>query len=239
MLFVMEVIAHRGFCAEYPENSLKAFENAQQDCDIVEFDVQVTDDGVPIVVHSNDLSLISETDKKVSESSWDSIKNTTIFDSEETIPTLQETVNTLSDKRIIVDLKNSDELDKVYDTIQQHDCSVTVVAFNHELLKPTIDSDLKSAVYLSSDDKLRSIPEINSNKVPSSKQEALELADQMDCSAVHVEKSMVERSLVKDFQDEGYDVRVWTVRQDRSAWRLKEMNIQGIITDSYRFCRFV
>lgn len=49
----MEIVAHRGLHGALPENSLAAFEAAiDAGADFVEFDVRLTRDGVPIVVHS-------------------------------------------------------------------------------------------------------------------------------------------------------------------------------------------
>lgn len=46
------VIAHRGFSGRYPENTLKAFEEALKlPVDAVELDVRRTKDGVLVVIH--------------------------------------------------------------------------------------------------------------------------------------------------------------------------------------------
>ena len=47
-----KIIAHRGASGEYPENTVAAFCAAiEQRADMIEFDVQVTRDGVPVVLH--------------------------------------------------------------------------------------------------------------------------------------------------------------------------------------------
>jgi glycerophosphoryl diester phosphodiesterase len=49
---MMELIAHRGACFEAPENSLEAFQVAMdQGACRIEFDVQLTRDGIPVVFH--------------------------------------------------------------------------------------------------------------------------------------------------------------------------------------------
>jgi glycerophosphoryl diester phosphodiesterase len=46
------VVAHRGAAAEAPENTLEAFEIAwQRGADGIEFDVHLSSDGVPVVIH--------------------------------------------------------------------------------------------------------------------------------------------------------------------------------------------
>src|SRR5207245_9249018 len=51
------VVAHRGASVELPENTLPAFEGAiLAGADVVETDVRLTADGVPIVLHDADVS---------------------------------------------------------------------------------------------------------------------------------------------------------------------------------------
>lgn len=52
----VEVIAHRGFSAEFPENTLPALLGAiDAGANALEWDIQVTSDGVPILFHDDDL----------------------------------------------------------------------------------------------------------------------------------------------------------------------------------------
>ena len=51
------VVAHRGACAEEPENTLAAFERAvAAGADVVEFDVRMTADDVAVVLHDPDVN---------------------------------------------------------------------------------------------------------------------------------------------------------------------------------------
>jgi glycerophosphoryl diester phosphodiesterase len=51
------VVAHRGASADHPENTLAAFEAAARaGADVIEFDLRLTADGVPVVLHDEDLS---------------------------------------------------------------------------------------------------------------------------------------------------------------------------------------
>lgn len=50
------IIAHRGYSSDYPENTRLAFEKAiQAGADWVHLDVQLTADGIPVVLHDADL----------------------------------------------------------------------------------------------------------------------------------------------------------------------------------------
>ena len=52
---MVKIFGHRGFSAAYPENTMLAFEEAlAAGCDGVEFDVQLTRDNVPVIIHDRE-----------------------------------------------------------------------------------------------------------------------------------------------------------------------------------------
>lgn len=105
--FEANLLGHRGCgkCSGVPENSLKAFDIALNihKTDGVEFDVQLSKDGVPIVFHDPTLDrLIIEEDvanlpTNVTEDlTWDQLKNLRYKDDPAfTIPSLDETLETV------------------------------------------------------------------------------------------------------------------------------------------------
>lgn len=51
-----KILAHRGFSGKYPENTMLAFRQAiAAGAEGVEFDVQLTKDGVPVILHDESL----------------------------------------------------------------------------------------------------------------------------------------------------------------------------------------
>ncbi len=53
----MEVFGHRGACGYLPENTMESFELAfSQGADAIEFDVVMTKDGHPVILHDDDLT---------------------------------------------------------------------------------------------------------------------------------------------------------------------------------------
>jgi len=58
----MKIVAHRGDCARFPENSLAAFEHAiRAGADLLETDVRIAADGVPVCWHDPDLARVTGT----------------------------------------------------------------------------------------------------------------------------------------------------------------------------------
>jgi glycerophosphoryl diester phosphodiesterase len=64
-------IAHRGASAYAPENSLEAFRiAAQMDADLVEVDVRLTRDGIPVVAHDSTLSRVYGVGSSIAEHTY-------------------------------------------------------------------------------------------------------------------------------------------------------------------------
>ncbi len=62
------VIAHRGYAKRFPENTLIAIEAAlEAGAHHVEFDIQFTGDGVPIVLHDANLKRTTGTNKRINK----------------------------------------------------------------------------------------------------------------------------------------------------------------------------
>jgi glycerophosphoryl diester phosphodiesterase len=64
------VVAHRGASADRPENTLEAFELAlRQGADALEMDVQISADGIPIIIHDPTTGRLGDVDALVEDSS--------------------------------------------------------------------------------------------------------------------------------------------------------------------------
>lgn len=63
-----QLIAHRGYSGCYPENTLIGFKAAlQSGADCIELDVQFSRDGIPIIIHDDDLIRTTGVDARVSQ----------------------------------------------------------------------------------------------------------------------------------------------------------------------------
>ncbi|MCW9707777.1 glycerophosphodiester phosphodiesterase [Fodinibius salsisoli] len=99
------VIAHRGASAYYPENTLPAFKGAlEMEAAMIELDVMLTSDGVPVVFHDAKLSIHSNGKGLLSYHTLEELK---AFDAGAwfspqyagtTIPTLQEVLELVAGK---------------------------------------------------------------------------------------------------------------------------------------------
>lgn len=98
------VVAHRGASAEAPENTLEAFERAvAAGADAVEFDVRLTADAVPIVLHDADVARTTDGSGAVAAMTSNEVGALRIRGGLR-VPTLLEALTTLSG-RIAVDIE--------------------------------------------------------------------------------------------------------------------------------------
>jgi glycerophosphoryl diester phosphodiesterase len=74
-----EIIAHRGNAAEFPENTLQSIASAVElGVKHVEFDVQLTADKVPVVIHDADLERVGGRPDVVHDMSWAELAETPV-----------------------------------------------------------------------------------------------------------------------------------------------------------------
>src|SRR5688572_2000375 len=89
-LTTLQIIAHRGGTTNVPENTLVAFRNAiTQGADWLEFDVQMTKDGVLVVIHDETVDRTTDGSGAVGDLTLEQIRS---FDAGqgEKLPTFQE-----------------------------------------------------------------------------------------------------------------------------------------------------
>lgn len=113
----LELVAHRGYAGKYPENSLASFQAAINcGCRHIELDVQLTMDGVPIVIHDDNLHRTGDVDLNVLENTWSVLQGCRVGESqrfsnrysEEKLPSLSQVVGLLKmhpDVTAFVELK--------------------------------------------------------------------------------------------------------------------------------------
>lgn len=108
--------AHRGLHQEKnisPENSLAAFKLAVDKGYGIELDVQLSKDRIPVVFHDASLKRVCGVDKKVKELTFDELRELSLYDSNETIPHLQEVLGLVNGQvPIIIELKASKTFDR-------------------------------------------------------------------------------------------------------------------------------
>ncbi len=233
----LEIIAHRGFSAIAPENTLAAFAAAlEHDADSVEFDLQLTTDGVPVVIHNPTLDKTTRTSGNVTEKTLQELKSLdagTWFDpkfASEKIPTLSETLEILTPlkKSIYLDVKPhcqwSDSqvhglVNLLIEKGWQEKCIVS--SFNPHFVEQVrqTNQNFKLGYIVANADDYQT--ELN---------QAAEWGNSVMISEYHI--LLDNPALVAQSRNQGVDIVVWTVDDRGDFQALVSLGIQRIVTNS-------
>lgn len=241
------IIAHRGFSALSPENTLAAFQMAiEARADGVEFDVQLSKDGLPVVFHDFDLRRIAKRKVKIRDLSayeltdvdvgaWFNHKHKKHAEDDfagEGIPTLHSVIEMLSDfkGKVYIELK-ADE-------------------FNVRELTAAVCELIKSSPFLPQiilkSFRLAAIPEVR-RLLPGVQTAALfapqimdylrrrkhiiALAKEFGADQISLHRALATAKLTSLAAHAGLPVTVWTVDDPKWIDRSRKRGVTALITN--------
>ncbi|UZP04019.1 glycerophosphodiester phosphodiesterase [Clostridium botulinum] len=224
-----EVSAHRGASINYPENTMKAFEMAvEQNADWIELDVQLTSDGIPVIMHDSNLYRITGVNKNIWEVTYNDIKDldcSSWFSSEfagERISTLGEVLDFAKKEHIKLNIElkptgyEKDFEKIVIDTINQknfkNSCVVTSQEYGTLQRIKEYDQEIKTIYVMSI--ALGDITELT------------------EADGFSVEASFITPRLVSMVHNSGKKIFAWTVNTRENMDKMIEMNVDNIVTDN-------
>ena len=107
-----KMFAHRGLWdKESPENSLGAFEKAIKNDYAIELDVNPIEDGTPVVFHDSKMSRMTGKDRYIQNLSREEFENTTLLNTQEKIPTLEETLKFIDGRTpLLIEIKSQEKI---------------------------------------------------------------------------------------------------------------------------------
>lgn len=105
MLILPPVIGHRGACAYAPENTLASFAKAAElGCPMVEFDVRLSKDGIPVVFHDDILDRCTDGSGPVCTKTLAELKRLDAGQGQP-IPTLAEVLALCLDRNLAINIE--------------------------------------------------------------------------------------------------------------------------------------
>lgn len=230
----MEVTAHRGASAFYPENTMAAFEGAKElGADWIELDVQQSKDGKIIVMHDTNFKRTTGVDANTWELTYEEISKLdagSFFGSEfagEKIPLLSQVVAFAKENnmKLNIELKptghETDFEKNVVDVVKaagiEKDCVITSQVYEVLENVKAYDSSI-TTVYVMT----LAYGDINK----------LKAADHFS-----VEATNVTPGLISSVHREGKQLYVWTVNTRESIIKMAELNVDNIITDDIELAK--
>ncbi len=244
-----QIIAHRGASAYAPENTLAAYQLAEEmNADYIELDIHLSKDGEIVVMHDEDVA-------KTTEGSGD-IGNYTIAQLKELsanfghekkernpvpeaykVPTLREVFDKFGDQlNIMIELKESKtnhgieeklvdllrEYEMINTTDEDENPKVVVHSFYEKMLKQV--HELNKDIPLL---KLVTFDEGETTEL--SKGEIEDLLTY--CSAIGVGHKLLNQTFIQEMNNKGLLVYAADVQEEKAAQEMKRIGARGIFTN--------
>lgn len=108
----MKVYAHRGYSGMYPENTMLAFKEAEKTgCDGIELDVQLTKDGVVVIIHDETLDRVGDKTGFVRDYTYEELKKVNVAHTWggkhgfQCVPTFEEYCQWVKDTNLVTNVE--------------------------------------------------------------------------------------------------------------------------------------
>lgn len=217
-------IGHRGAKGYVAENTLESIQKALDlGVDGIEIDVHLCQTGELVVFHDFTLERLTEATGEIAMKSLEALKELKV-NGQYRIPTLLEILDLIDKKCLLnIELKGEQTAFETCKSIQLYTetkgwefNNFIVSSFNHDELQTVfnINKNIPLAVLTESDI-----------------DEATSFAEKISAKAIHPNYLLLNKSIVKQLQDQGYKVNAWTVNDVEAIALLKTYGVDGIISD--------
>jgi len=220
------IVGHRGAAGLAPENTLPAFQVAiDLGIDGIEFDVQRSRDGVPIVFHDEDLERLTNDTGKLFDRTLDELRALEIKTDHSAytgvhIPTLQEVLGFVqqAEQLLMIELKEPWRFpgieEQVVTLIRRYDLveRTQIRSFYHEALHTVHRLAPEIAV-----------SELWLDRLPKD--------DEVIYKTVNAHHVLYTPAEIERLHRRGVQVTAWTVDDLQEAQRLKDAGIDGLTTN--------
>lgn len=226
----IEVIAHRGASAEFPENTMAAFRRALEiGADRIELDVQLTRDGQVVVFHDATLERTTNGEGLLSSHTWEELAG---LDAglwkgpehrNEPIPRLDEVLRwSTSRMPLNVELKV-----KGVGARALVQATVALVR-KHEAAEETLFSSFDPAAVT---EVVQLCPESEVALLWGRREPPLELLEATGAKALHLAERLLTPALATETRNRGLGLRVYTINTEECLHHVLDLGAMGIITD--------
>ena len=219
------IIGHRGASAAAPENTLAAFRLAQQQgADGIEFDVQLSADGVPVVIHDDTVERTTNGRGRVSDLTLAQLQ-TLDAGQGEPIPTLAQVFAEFgTDFLYNLEIKNDHQTD------QGAEKAIAACIHQYGVQAQLLISSFNPAA-------LERVYALLGDEVPLGFLH-MGMIDRyapdwlFPCHADHPYHEAVDAAYMAWAKEHGYQVNVWTLDDATIAQQLISLEVQGLITNT-------
>lgn len=231
------IIGHRGAKSNAPENTLAGFRRAHEEgAPWVEFDVKLTKDNVPIVIHDETLERTSNGRGPVRDLTLDSIKLVdagcpAVFGDRfkgERIPTLEESL------ALLLELGMGFNLEVKPCPGRERETAIAALQVVKRVWPARAAIPIISSFKLPALEAARdAAPELPRGYLAERLEAGwLDIARRLDCTTIHPGFRSLTDTQVKLAKQHGYPVLAWTVNEPARAVELRGWGVDSLISDT-------
>ena len=212
------LIAHRGYSAMYPENTMTSFRKARSK--VIEFDVRKTLDNIPVVIHDHTLDRTTTGTGDVKKHTWEHIKDLHIKGCDERVPSLDQVLQTFGDEYSYdIEIKSKDTAGVVMDSIRK-----SSLPYGNFLVTSFKWDEIKAIRKL--DDR------VNTGLISLVRPErAIRECVKLGCEVAVLNYLTITHDVVRYAKERGVEIYSFTVNSADEALKLIQFGVSGIITD--------
>jgi glycerophosphoryl diester phosphodiesterase len=211
-------IAHRGFAGVNPENTLAAVRDSVGRAGGVEFDVRQCGSGELVVCHDATVDRTTDGSGAAADHSVEELAALSVEGSDGGVPTVRTVLDAIPDG-VVCHAELKERVGPAFEALVadlEPDCEVVVSSFEAGALEG-VESLPRALAVAEADD-------------------AVERARDLDCAAVHPAMDVCDAGLVERAHDAGLAVNAWTVTDPAETRRLRDLGVDGVITDLPSCC---
>ena len=225
----MKKLAHRGYSALYPENTMLAFKKAiERGFDGIETDVHLTKDQYLVLCHDEKIDRTSNGTGYIKDMTLDELRSYEFNygkDTHEKIPLLKDLLLLIKDIILNIELK-TDRIHyegiekKVYDLVEEVGVKDQIVYSSFYLPSLLTMREIDEKVYIGY------LFEEDFDK----KQKEVK---EYDIKHVHPRYDMIDKDIMKEYEKQGIDAAVWTIPNEDVYLKMKELGVNIVISNEY------
>lgn len=231
------IIAHRGFKARYPENTIASFSGAlDAGAEIIELDVTITKDREIVVIHDKTLERTTDGTGNVREHTLKELKSLDAgawFSEKfknERIPLIEEVLKLCKDRAIInIEIK-PEAIDSAFvsDSIENQ---IILKADKYKMIDQVVISSFEKKVIERLSASTRKIPLLAMLSEENLSNEILEFMIHHKVYSYNPDFTTLSEDQVKTLHKHGIKVLTYTVNTEKDAKGCFKMGVDGIFTD--------
>lgn len=227
----MKELAHRGYSALYPENTMEAFIQAYyKGFDGVETDVHMTRDGHLVLIHDEKINRTSDGKGYVKDMTLSELRQYNFcYEKSERypIPTLKELLEFIQDKDFLVNIELKTDVihyegieEKVYQMVKDYgvENQIYYSSFYLPSVLKIMQLDPEAYVgYLMEKNYKKKTLELYTNHI----------------QAYHPRYNYLNEKRIKELKENDICIGTWTVPSRKEYERLKDLGVDIIISNEY------